>query len=308
MKRDVLAFFVIMFSFFCNVLQCLSKGSGGMSKLLKNITVAFIGATIIVLGIAAGYLVNENNKLKLELSEKTKAEQKRKQDEEQRLQEEMNNRLPLENKSIVTIGDSITWLDGNIVNDVGEVTGYQQLLREDGATVYSYGLAGGTYRLKNGLSARNHRSIYKEVVEQRLVNFSNVDIVTLFGGTNDVGVGLNLGKPTSTDPNETLGALNLLIDDIKMNHPTTKIYLFTPIYSTKGNRPEKEMERLIAGFKEVAQIKQVKFIDLYHDFPISKETSQRYLYDGLHPNSDGMRIIGERMKEEIEADNHDEST
>ncbi|MGF2145729.1 SGNH/GDSL hydrolase family protein [Vagococcus fluvialis] len=199
----------------------------------------------------------------------------------------------LEGKSIVTIGDSITWLDGKSITNVGEINGYQKVLKDKGATIFSYGNSGGTYRLYNEKSDYKHRSIYQEIVVKRMFDFSNIDIITLFGGTNDIGAGMNLGLVDSLDPNTTFGALNLLIDFLIQNNPQTEIILFSPIYSTEETRTPEKMQELVSGLEEIAKIKEIKFVDIYNNFPINPLSAPTLLYDGLHPNSLGMEIIGE---------------
>lgn len=263
-------------------------------KIYKT-TIIFISVAVVILGISFYYLNNENKHYEEEYS-LTNSTSVSSSFEEPIMME------PLKNKSILMIGDSITWLDGNEAEGQGIVTGYQDILREQGASIYSYGNPGGTYRLHNQYSNRNHRSIYEEIVEKKYINFYNADVVTLFGGTNDVGVGSRLGKVDSQDPNETFGALNLLIDYLKEKNPNSQIYLFTPIYSSKANRPEKEMKELVTGFEEIANNKDIRFIDMYNEFGINKETAKKYLYDGLHPNNLGMEQIGELFKKVIEKD------
>lgn len=205
----------------------------------------------------------------------------------------------LEGKSIVTIGDSITWLDGKSITNVGEINGYQKVLKDKGATIFSYGNSGGTYRLYNEKSDYKHRSIYQEIVVKRMFDFSNIDIITLFGGTNDIGAGMNLGLVDSLDPNTTFGALNLLIDFLIQNNPQTEIILFSPIYSTEETRTPEKMQELVSGLQEIAKIKEIKFVDIYNNFPINPLSAPTLLYDGLHPNSLGMEIIGERFYKSI---------
>ncbi|MGF2142517.1 SGNH/GDSL hydrolase family protein [Vagococcus fluvialis] len=266
-----------------------------MSKRLNRIVVGFLIISTVILGVTYNYFINKKKEKSLNMYSTTYSTSSESSEEVVEIE-------TLENKSVLMVGDSITWLDGNKVDDLGLITGYQEILKKQGASIYSYGNAGGTYRLHNKHSNRNHRSIYQEIVEKKFISFYNADIITLFGGTNDVGVGSYLGKVDSQDPNETFGALNLLIDYLKEKNPTGKIYLFSPIYSSKENRPEKQMNDLVKGFEEIANLKDVEFIDMYHDFSITKDTAEMYLYDGLHPNDLGMELIGEKFKEVIETD------
>lgn len=132
-----------------------------------------------------------------------------------------------------------------------------------------------------------------------MFDFSNIDIITLFGGTNDIGVGMNLGLVDSVDPNKTFGALNLLIDFLIENNPQTEIILFSPVYLTEETRKPEKMQKLASGLEEIAKVKEIKFVDIYNDFPINQLSAPSLLYDGLHPNSLGMQIIGEHFYKSI---------
>lgn len=201
--------------------------------------------------------------------------------------------------SILTLGDSITWLDGNKVSGVESIVGYQQVLRETGATVFSYGVYGGTYSQKPNSSGKI-KSIYQEIVINKTVNFSNLDTIILFGGTNDIGTNMPLGSVDSQDSYTTLGAINLIIDYLRLNNPNADIILCSPIYSSRENRLPAVMEQFISDLEKLSEKKNVYFVDMYNDLEIYESSANFLLYDGLHPNNFGMEIIGNKIKESID--------
>ncbi|WP_288394349.1 SGNH/GDSL hydrolase family protein [uncultured Vagococcus sp.] len=201
--------------------------------------------------------------------------------------------------SILTLGDSITWLDGNKVSGVESIIGYQQVLRETGATVFSYGVYGGTYSQKQNSSGKV-KSIYQEIVINKTVNFSNLDTIILFGGTNDIGTNTPLGSVDSQDSYTTLGAINLIIDYLRLNNPNADIILCSPIYSSRENRLPAVMEQFISDLEKLSEKKNVYFVDMYNDLEIYESSANFLLYDGLHPNNFGMEIIGNKIKESID--------
>ena len=201
--------------------------------------------------------------------------------------------------SILTLGDSITWLDGNKVSGVESIVGYQQVLRETGATVFSYGVYGGTYSQKPNSSGKI-KSIYQEIVINKTVNFSNLDTIILFGGTNDIGINMPLGSIDSQDSYTTLGAINLIIDYLRLNNPNADIILCKPIYSARENRLPAVMEQFISDLEKLSEKKNVYFVDMYNDLEIYESSANFLLYDGLHPNNFGMEIIGNKIKKSID--------
>lgn len=209
-----------------------------------------------------------------------------------------------EEKNILFIGDSITWLDGHTVNEesknVGEIIGFQDIFRNNEYNVSSYGVSGSTYRIKNDQSQREHGSLYTDVVEDKKVDVSNKRVIVLFAGTNDIEVGPNYGDINSTSTDTTLGALNLMLDYIHNENKEAKIYVVSPIYSSLENRPVEQLQDLTNKMRDVSKKHDATYIDLYDNGKINKETSEKYLYDGLHPNNEGMKVIGKKMFESID--------
>lgn len=207
----------------------------------------------------------------------------------------------IKGKKVATIGDSITELDGQTVKNVGPIIGYQEVFRQQGATVVNYGYSGATYALHDKkVSTGVHRSIYDMIVKAK-VDFKEIDIVTLFGGTNDVGKGYPLGTPNDKTAATTLGGLRGIIDYIKTNNPKCQIFVFTPITRTDQANVQGKMEVMAAGIIDVAKSYNLPSDDLLKHAGITPENQGTYLYDKLHPNSDGMALVGQRMAEVIEA-------
>lgn len=215
---------------------------------------------------------------------------------------ELAKRPYLEGKKVAVIGDSITELDGKTVKNVGSIIGYQEVFRQQGATVVTYGYSGATYALYDKkISAGEHRSIYDMIVKAK-VDFKDVDLVTLFGGTNDVGRGYPLGTVTDKTAATTLGGLRGIIDYIKSNNPKCQIVVFTPIQRTDRDNLQEKMDAMALGIMEVAKSYELATDNLMENSGITNESGNqaKYTYDKLHPNSEGMALVGQRMAEVIE--------
>ncbi|MGX4686169.1 SGNH/GDSL hydrolase family protein [Vagococcus sp. JNUCC 83] len=199
-------------------------------------------------------------------------------------------------QQILFIGDSITWLDGNVIKngskDTGKIIGYQEEFRKKGYNVSSYGVSGSTLSYKNN---KDSKSLYYDIVENKKVNVLNKDIIVVFAGTNDIMMECEYGDINNPDSRTTLGALNRILNYINEMNDQAKIYVVSPIYSSLNNRPPEKIQELTNKFRLVSNNGNVRFIDLYDDSRINKETTEKYLYDGLHPNSEGMQVIGEDM-------------
>ena len=116
------------------------------------------------------------------------------------------------NKSVLCIGDSITYLDGrHTYNNATLFYGWQKKLSLAGYDVQSAGYSGYTYAVVDG-----HGSIYTQIVTNEY-DVSGYDYIILFGGTNDVIYDVPLGTRTSVyttttfDPATFNGALSGII-------------------------------------------------------------------------------------------------
>ncbi|WP_227259506.1 SGNH/GDSL hydrolase family protein [Vagococcus fluvialis] len=259
------------------------KDGGKMfNKKDKSIVICFVWVSLISL-LAFGLLTNRNEAEEYEESSHS----------------QNTKNYSMNDMSILVIGDSITWLDGNKVLGVDNIIGFQQVLRETGAKVFSFSISGGTYSQKLNSSGKV-KSLYQEIVINKTINFSNLDTIILFGGTNDIGTNMPLGSVDSQDSHTTLGAINLIIDYLRLNNPNADIILCSPIYSSRENRLPTEMEQFISDLEKLSEKKNLYFVDMYNDLEINESSANFLLYDGLHPNNFGMEIIGEKIKESID--------
>ena len=129
--------------------------------------------------------------------------------------------------------------------------------------VFSYGTNDTVYSGKN--------YIFKSYEEIKNLSFKNKNFYTLEGG---------------------LSSSILLCKEF---FPNARIYVFSPIQSKDSFRNSKNLEK-IESIKEICNLLNVNFIDMFNNCKITFETENSenpYLYDGLHPNENGAKEIGE---------------
>lgn len=210
---------------------------------------------------------------------------------------------PLSGTKILTIGDSITWLDGKDYAGSHHI-GYQEVLRQAGAIITNTGHSGATYRkYKAEISNQEHGSIHDDIVGANY-DVSSFDVITLFGMTNDVARGWVPGtfgsiNDSSFDLYTSIGALRSLVEYLRTKNPTAKIILFTPIRSTAASRPDDKMKEAADAIINIANEYGLPWVDLYRTSGIGKGTFDIYLYDGTHPTNEGFKMLGERFLGEI---------
>lgn len=124
------------------------------------------------------------------------------------------------------------------------------------------------------------------------------DLIFVFGGTNDFYQNIPLGAADSGNPGEFCGALNVLCQGLKQNYPDARLVFATPIQRTSAYGPGPNeaglmLEDYAEAMKTVCGGYGVKVLDLYHGSGITADNADVYLEDGLHPNADGYRMLGE---------------
>lgn len=132
-------------------------------------------------------------------------------------------------------------------------------------------------------------------------------LVIISCGTNDSGNGIigdisELDKPYNEADRECLyGAIDWAVTVIRKYCPEAQIILLTPIQRAP-------MVDRLPLFVEAIQLAGEKLgcptIDMYNESGITEaEESQghKYLYDGLHPNAEGSRLMGNTVIRHLEA-------
>lgn len=239
---------------------------------------------------------------------------------------------PLENKTIVTFGDSIT--------DLGH---YPETIEENtGANIIKAGFYGCRMTEHTGNSLLNNMSMqklsefiknndfsqlvnaakqyyenggrdYRETAERlSSTNWNSVDAITILFGTNDFTNQASLGSNSDVVGTTFKGAINKIVKNINETLPHVRIIFITPIfmsrmYSTDGENsddyPNKDgiyFKEFINAIKDLSEMNHVPFINLNALSGINKYNSSAYLSDGKHLNEKGSlrlaRVIGNQVE------------
>lgn len=252
----------------------------------------------------------------------------------------------LTGKNIVCFGDSITELadtqgwrysdyiagfsNANVIN-VG-IGGSQLRQRAEPVdTPTSSGLAYAALDVVNMVDAsvrqdftkqvaaaeylRDHESDDNTAIVARLqaIDWSKVDIVTFFAGTNDWYGGGNAGESGSVSKSTTLGAINYIIQNLLPTYPHVKIFWFTPVvryvsYSGGSGTPANFGDNYVANgntlkqfselIKTEVELSHIPVCDLYNTLGWNMWNFKNYFTDndGTHPRKPaGMQGIAARM-------------
>lgn len=217
---------------------------------------------------------------------------------------------PLYNKKILTIGDSLT-------NSAGDGLHWQTFVVQEFGMV-GYATAGGAgYTIAN----RTENSIYSHVMALTVDN--DVEVITLWGGTNDWGEGVPLGdfdtqKVASTRDNTTFyGGLFDCVEKLLTLYPTKSLMLVGTTQriidyangydSNNSTTSGKKLEDFVEAVKKVADYYSLPFMDLYHKSNINKYSMPTYMFPQtrndvtyyLHFSGTGQRHIAKKFIEFI---------
>lgn len=132
-------------------------------------------------------------------------------------------------------------------------------------------------------------------------------LVIISCGTNDSGNGVigdisELEKPYNEANRETLyGAINWAVSAIRKYCPDTQIMLLTPIQ--RAPLPPR-LPLFVEAIQRAGEKLGCPTIDMYNESGITTEVEtqgHKYLYDGLHPNAEGSRLMGATVIRHLES-------
>lgn len=254
---------------------------------------------------------------------------------------------PLNGKTIVCFGDSITKFNG--------IYGGSYpfwLSKYSGATVYNVAVAGTRLMVRDTPTETPQNSnvayagvdiayLFKSIVEEdfytstscanwidanspqtysvsetietlKNIDWSNVDAITIFAGTNDWNNGKALGTPSDTQYTTTLGAINYIIKKFCTKYPNVKVYWFTPMVRwAADNISERTAENwsgvyttsegktlldYVDAIKNCVSDNCIPVCDLYRTLGVNKYNFSNYFTDtdGTHPYY-GFKELGKKV-------------
>lgn len=181
------------------------------------------------------------------------------------------------------LGDSIT------AQYLTNETQYIDLIKNAlSCNVINYGIAGNRIAKRDGDTS--------EAMCVRYTDMSNdLDVITIFGGTNDYNAQIPLGTDDSTDIYTFKGALNVLCVGLLNKYTNCqKIGFITPLQ----RNDDTNLIDYVNAIKTICAKYSIPVLDLYNNGGITckiNSTANGYLQDGLHPTAKGQRVIANKI-------------
>ena len=213
--------------------------------------------------------------------------------------------MELKGKKIAFLGDSIT--EGYGTSCI-ENTYWNILGRETGAEVFSYGIGGTRIAIQQVPTPAPHQHKDQHFASRVDSIIPDVDVVVIFGGTNDFGDG-DAAMGTMADRREDTfyGAYHTLIEKLYARYPGLQIVIMTPLhrlsedetdYNELGVRRVGSLADYADAIKEVAAYYGIPVWDAFRNSgmqPRVEALREMYMPDGLHPNDAGHKLLADRL-------------
>ena len=171
---------------------------------------------------------------------------------------------------------------------------------------------------RTGVLARNYgdagttiADIPNELGEGMVLRYLNMDddadIITVFGGTNDMGLDVVIGQWGDRDTATLYGALTVLIEGLYEKYPAKKIGFILPLPRwTINGEHAKGLENYVAAIEDVCGRYSIPTLDLYHGSGLMPALSSQQgvtfnTGDTTHPNERGHNVIATKIQRFIES-------
>ncbi len=194
-------------------------------------------------------------------------------------------------KTAVFLGDSIT--EGTGVEQIENTYLYVVQRKLGLQNAFNHGIGGTCIARVPGRSGA--------FVDRYAAMERDAQLVCVFGGTNDYGVGGAFGQEGDVTADTFCGALEVLYSGLKRQYPHACIVILTPVKREKGEQLSAggmPLSAYVQAIRHAAKRHGLLILNAYDQVgiaPDDPENKAAYCPDGLHPNSAGQRLIADAL-------------
>lgn len=218
--------------------------------------------------------------------------------------------MELKGKKINFIGDSIT--EGARVEK--EENFYPNIIKRNAGLkeARNYGVGGSRIARVHNITDSPSDEDFNMRAERM---DKDVDIIVVFGGTNDFGHGsIPLGTMEDNDVYTFYGAVKTLCLYLIKNFPDKPIVFMTPLHrlneeldynkrKEENNPNAKPLSDFVNAIREVCELFSIPVLDMFKDSGMPARVwawCEKYMPDGLHPNDEGQKLIANKLQKFLE--------
>ncbi len=124
------------------------------------------------------------------------------------------------------------------------------------------------------------------------------DFIILSYGTNDMSSTAILGDPEKSlkennlenlELNTIAGSVKWCLKILQTKFPEAKLYVALPLQATSENKNKNNLKK-IDVITKICDGMSVPYFNCFAESGITQKNSEKYLYDGLHPNEKGQTV------------------
>ncbi len=210
--------------------------------------------------------------------------------------------MDIAGKTVAFLGDSITEGVGAscVENRYTDV-----FARLTGGVALNYGVSGTCIARRKVVTEDPADRDFNMRVEEM---DASADVVVVFGGTNDFGVGdAPIGKFTDNTVYTFYGALHVLYRQLIEKFPEKDIVVLTPLHRLSENVtinergiPCEPLKKYVEAIREVAEYYSLPVLDLWKMSGMQPSVDvirEKYMPDGLHPSDLGAAKIADKLRD-----------
>ena len=219
--------------------------------------------------------------------------------------------MELKGKKINFIGDSIT--EGARVEKAENF--FPNIIKRNAflAEARNYGVGGSRIaRIHNITNAPSDEDFNMRAERMD----KDVDVIVVFGGTNDFGHGnIPLGTMSDNDVYTFYGAVRTLCLYLIKNFPDKTIVFMTPLHrlneeldynkrKEENNPNARPLVDFVNAIREVCELFSIPVLDMFKESGMPARVwawCEKYMPDGLHPNDEGQKLIANKVQKFLES-------
>lgn len=183
------------------------------------------------------------------------------------------NDSPLDGMNICYLGSSVTYGASSLQES------FVEFIAKRNGTTYVKEAVSGTTLVTTGAGGGSYVTRMKKIDKN-----AKFDLFVCQLSTNDASQNKPLGSIESTDTATVCGAINTIIDYVKLTWNCPVIFYTNAYYESES------YSTMVTVVKEIATLKEIGVIDLYTDTAFNDITSEQrslYMADKIHPTKAG---------------------